>query len=150
MSPNAGEGMERREGGEDPCLSLCLSFSVPLVCFLFLCSQSPCLQDNVFLWSLISPLFPSSISFHCWTLFLPKENSRINHTFQILVSSLPPSLRRLFHTYPICSDLQHPLTIPHFHILLKNKTEQMKIISPPSSTSPNSPASVLCLSSCCQ
>ena len=61
--------------------------------------------------------------------FLPKENSRNNHTFQVLVSSSPYSLKWLFHTSPICSDLQHLNIIPQFPTFLKIKIKQNYLIS---------------------
>lgn len=86
--------------------------------------------------------------FPLWPFSFPKENLRNKfYFFSSLGTSLSHSLKWLFHISHICSDLPHSLTTPHFHIFLKNKTEQNKMILSPSRACPSSPMSVPCHSS---
>lgn len=143
-------GRKWREGSrqedEKACLSLCLSFPCVPHLLTLLYSQSPSLQDNLSLslWPLVSPLFhPQS--------FFPPGHSQRELRKQLCFSSLgqsPLPLSEMTLSHLSCLlNLQYPLTTPHFHTLLKTKTEQKKMISSPSSTSPNSSASVLGFSS---
>lgn len=140
--------MEKREGGGEPCLSQCLSF--PVCSFADFAMHPACLSSRQFVSvSLVSGVSPIS-TLNCFSLldiFIPKENSRNNHAFQVLVGLFSHSLEWL----SCLSCLLRPTTSPHQSLFShftekQNREEQKRMISSSSSASPNSHAFLLAAS----